>query len=169
MKKPDYPSKEGNERQLLDEHLRFARDTLVYKASGLADYLARKRLGKTATSVAGIVKHMINVEKYAFHSHFNGEDCEFDWGGDTPDGDYEIKEDETLEKLLEGYKEASRRSREICAEHDLDDLSVRKGRDGKSVSLRWLCLHLIDEIARHNGHLDIYRELLDGQVDNHQG
>ncbi len=163
--KPKYPPKEGTEKELLESHLQFARDTLIYKASGLSDELGRKRLGKTMTSVLGIVKHMVNVEKSWFQAGFKGEKCEFDWSDEKPDGDFEIGAGETAQTLLDRYRKACRRAREICAEHDVDDLSVKKGGDGKPVPLRWIYLHMIDETARHNGHLDIYRELLDGQVD----
>jgi hypothetical protein len=48
----------------------------------------------------------------------------------------------------------------------LDDLSTKeRPRDGAKPSLRWIYLHMIDETARHAGHLDIYRELLDGAHD----
>jgi hypothetical protein len=44
----------------------------------------------------------------------------------------------------------------------LDDQAKRAVRDGLHVDLRWILLHLTEETARHNGHLDILREMLDG-------
>ena len=164
MDKPRYPSSAGTEQELLESHLQFARDTLIRKATGLSHELGRKRLGKTATSVLGIVKHMVDVEKGWFQGHFRGEDVQFTSSPESPDGDFEIEPHETSEHLLNQYREVCQRSREICAQHKPDDLSVKTRRDGTNTSLRWIYLHMIDETARHNGHLDIYRELLDGQT-----
>jgi hypothetical protein len=43
-------------------------------------------------------------------------------------------------------------------------LAQRQGTDGRSPSLRWILLHLIEEYARHNGHADILRESIDGHT-----
>ena len=163
---PRYPADNSDERRLLDAHLDFCRATMRYKFDGLTDELGKKRLGKTATSMLGVLKHMLNVEMWWFHYHFAGEECDFAWVDENPDGDFEIEPHETTEFLLAEYEKACQKSREICANaENLFDLSVRKRRNGKKVSLRWIYLHMIDETARHNGHLDIYRELLDGKVD----
>jgi hypothetical protein len=52
-------------------------------------------------------------------------------------------------------------SRENAAGHDLDDTGLRRG---EAVSLRWIYNHMIEEYARHNGHADLLRELVDGAV-----
>jgi hypothetical protein len=52
-------------------------------------------------------------------------------------------------------------SRRTAADHDLDDTGLRHG---EPCSLRWIYLHMIEEYARHNGHADLIRELIDGQV-----
>jgi hypothetical protein len=52
-------------------------------------------------------------------------------------------------------------SRAAAAQHDLDDEGIRRG---QPVSLRWIYVHMIEEYARHNGHADLIRELVDGQV-----
>ncbi|MBV9410852.1 MAG: DUF664 domain-containing protein, partial [Acidimicrobiia bacterium] len=52
-------------------------------------------------------------------------------------------------------------SRAAAAQFDLDHTGVRRGED---VSLRWIYNHMIEEYARHNGHADLIRELVDGQV-----
>ena len=53
------------------------------------------------------------------------------------------------------------RSRGVAAQHGLDDTGVRRG---ASFSLRWIYVHMIEEYARHNGHADLIRELVDGEV-----
>jgi hypothetical protein len=67
-----------------------------------------------------------------------------------------------LDELLADYAADAARHRETVAAHSLDDLAERPIRDGRRMNLRWILLHLIEETARHNGHLDILRELADG-------
>lgn len=165
--KPKYPADSSDERVLLEKHLDFCRDTVVHKVEGLSEDLARKRLGRTPSSVLGIVKHLENVERAWFLHTFAGkEDCKFDWSEENPDGEFEVAPDDTVESLLERYKVACQESRDICAQYGLDDQATRKSNDGSQRSLRWIYLHMIEETARHNGQLDIYRELLDGVVDS---
>ena len=160
----DSPQSAGTEQELLESHLQFARDTLIRKATGLSHELGRKRLGKTATSVLGIVKHMVDIEKIWFQLHFKGEQCQLYLDPENDDSHFEIKPHETAEHLLDEYRKACLRASQICAQHKLDDLSALSWDDGTRQSLRWIYLHMLDETARHNGHLDIYRELLDGQT-----
>jgi hypothetical protein len=63
---------------------------------------------------------------------------------------------------LEGYIKACENSRQVCVGKSLDELGTEpRPRDDAKPSLRWIYLHMIDETARHAGHLDIYRELID--------
>lgn len=66
-----------------------------------------------------------------------------------------------LSELLADYESACGRSRAIAAAHNLDAPSQRD-LDGRPFTLRYAMLHVIEETARHNGHLDILRELADG-------
>jgi hypothetical protein len=52
-------------------------------------------------------------------------------------------------------------SRAVAASHQLDDTGTRHG---EPCSLRWIYVHMIEEYARHNGHADLIRELVDGEV-----
>jgi hypothetical protein len=52
-------------------------------------------------------------------------------------------------------------SRAAAARHDLDDTGTRHG---LPCSLRWIYTHMVEEYARHNGHADLIRELVDGSV-----
>jgi hypothetical protein len=68
----------------------------------------------------------------------------------------------SLSRLLDEYDAQCARSREIVAGHGFDDLEVWAPEGLELVSLRWIATHLIEEIARHLGHLDALRELTDG-------
>jgi uncharacterized protein DUF664 len=62
--------------------------------------------------------------------------------------------------LLDAYaREASRCDAVTEAASSLDDVSASRG-----TSLRWIIVHLIEETARQLGHLDLLRELADGEV-----
>jgi hypothetical protein len=54
---------------------------------------------------------------------------------------------------------------DVLATDGLDALSVKQSRRGEGLfSLRWILLHMLEEYARHNGHADLLRESIDGQV-----
>ena len=165
MTKPKYPSVEGSERELLENHLEHNRLAVRHKVEGLTRELATKRLGVTPTSAAGIVKHLTEVEGWWFRRFLNGEEWTGNSTEENPDGEFDILPGENVDSLLDGYEKACAVSREICSHFQLDDLSKRARSNGTSPTLRWIYLHMIEEIARHNGHLDIYRELLDGATD----
>jgi len=59
------------------------------------------------------------------------------------------------------WQQECARSREHAARHALDDTGLRRGAE---VSLRWIYVHMIEEYARHNGHADLIREMVDGAV-----
>lgn len=68
----------------------------------------------------------------------------------------------SLDRLLDEYDRQCERSREIVAGHQLDELEAHAPEGIELVSLRWIITHLIEETARHLGHLDAMRELIDG-------
>jgi len=166
MDKPTYPAGVGAERALLEKHLEFCRDTVVYKVTGLSNELGRKRLGKTRTSAFGVLKHLTDLEMWWFQENLAGLKPDYIAPADDYEAHFEVSPDETADQLIAAYKAACQQSRDICAKFKLDDRAAPGGRSGLRPMLRWIYLHMIDEIARHNGHLDIYRELLDGQVDS---
>ncbi len=159
----------GTERELLEAHLDDNRATVVRKISGLPWDLATRRLGSSPTSVAGIVKHLIDVERWWFLCNLAGEEWQSTWSTDeNPDGEFDLVEGESVESLIAEYELACAESRVIAARFALDDQCVRRHHSrGSRPSLRWLYIHMIEELARHNGHLDIYRELLDGTTDRY--
>ena len=167
MHTPRYPLSVGTERELLEQHLEFCRQTIIYKITGITKDNGVKRLGPTSTSVLGILRHLTEVEYGWFHINFAGlEYNEGRYNDANPNGDFEILESDTVESLLEGYIKACENSRKVCVGKSLDELGTEpRPRDDAKPSLRWIYLHMIDETARHAGHLDIYRELIDGAHD----
>jgi uncharacterized damage-inducible protein DinB len=156
----------GSERHILEAHLDANRATVVRKVVGLSWEQATVRLGPTPTSAAGILKHLIDVERWWFRRNLAGEDgVPFTWTDDEPDLEFEMGPDDTVATLVAGYERACAESRDVAAGYELTDRLRRSGPGQPLSSLRWVYVHMIEEVARHNGHLDIYRELLDGTTD----
>ena len=158
----------GSERELLEGHLDGNRSEALRKGSGLDWDLAARRLGPSATSVAGVLKHLIDVERWWFRHYLEGEEDVPRHGRDkSPNGPFDLDAEDDLDTLVTTYIMACADSRAITARHDLSDRTTREVPWlGRHPSVRWILMHMIEETARHNGHLDIYRELLDGQVDD---
>ena len=77
------------------------------------------------------------------------------------DRSWELAPDDTVSSVVAELEQAVARSKDIAAQHDLDD-EVHHEVIG-TVSLRWIYLHMIEEVARHAGHADVLREQLDGK------
>ena len=163
MDAPLYPNSIGTERELLDAHLEFCRETILHSVSGITKEDGVKRLGPTATSVLGVLRHVTEDEHWWFQDRFAGIPyTDFRSSDEEPDGEFRIREEDTVESLIEGFKKACENSRQLVKDRSLDDLAAHaRPRDNKQPSLRWVYLHMIDELARHSGHLQIYRELID--------
>jgi Protein of unknown function (DUF664) len=115
----------------------------------------------SGTSLLGLVKHLTETEHGWFVNEFAraGEPPPFEREGD-PDAGFRIEADETAASVTAGYLRMCARSRRVVAGASLDQ-TVPHPRRG-TVDLRWILVHMIEETARHNGHADILRELLDG-------
>lgn len=153
----------ADERTALSGCLDFLRATVVMKVVGLDDSAASSRPVRSAMSPLGVVKHLTQVEQAWFAQRLDGtgETLMFSTS-EHPDADFRIEPGETVESVIASYREACERSRRILARHNLDD-RFDDGR-GESMDARWLVVHMIQETARHAGHLDILREQLDGST-----
>lgn len=153
-----------DERTQLTTFLDYARDTTRTKCQDVSAENARKALlpGSPLMTMSGVVNHLRWVEYYWFQVVLLGEEDLGPWTDEDPDREMRIAVDFPLPQLLDEYAEQSARYRELVAGSDLDRKAQRTIRDGLHVDLRWILLHLTEETARHNGHLDILRELLDG-------
>ncbi|HEX8004266.1 MAG TPA: DinB family protein [Mycobacteriales bacterium] len=163
MDDKDSVRRDADERTTLTQWLDFHRETLVRKVSGLTDEQART--SPVSINLAGLVSHLLYVERFWFTVVVDGqEDADLPWDDDDPDADPDIdwKPTESLDELVRMYREECRRSNEILARHDLDRVIESGPRHGANV--RWVLVHMVEETARHNGHADIVRELLDGET-----
>ncbi|MCX4592228.1 DinB family protein [Streptomyces sp. NBC_01549] len=156
-----------DERTQLTTFLDYARATARAKCEGVSPEHAREAPlpGSPLMTLCGLISHLRWVEHYWFEVVFLGEEDSGPIAAATeedPDPEMRIAVDVLLPQLLDEYEEQSVRHRLLVAGHDLDTTAKRPIRDGRHVDLRWILLHLIEETSRHNGHVDIVRELVDG-------
>jgi uncharacterized damage-inducible protein DinB len=152
------------ERAMLDAWLDFHRLTLLLKCEGLDDAHRQARPVPTSLlSLHGLVRHMAEVERNWFHRVLLREPETPPIWADPAVEDSELVplDDADWAADLAGWQAECEHSRAAAAAHDLDDTGLRRGEE---VSLRWIYVHMIEEYARHNGHADLIRELVDGAV-----
>lgn len=156
------PPEDADERGTLTGLLDFLRSTVELKLTGLTEQQAFARpISPSALTPAGVVKHLTGVERFWFAIDFAGQDVEWPWSDEDPHGCFPISPDDTVAGLLEAYRAECARSREIIAGASFDDVARS---DGMTFTLRYAMAHLIEETARHLGHLDLLRESTDGAV-----
>jgi uncharacterized damage-inducible protein DinB len=145
---------------MLGGWLDWQRATVRLKCVGLSDEQARLAPlpSSPRMTVATVVAHLRWVELAWFEVSFLGQR---ELAIDDP-LELEDPPSASLERLLSEYETQCARSNEIVAATQLDDLEAWAPAGLELVSLRWIVTHLIEETARHLGHLDALRELIDG-------
>lgn len=153
-----------DERSTLNAMLDYARATVRAKCEGISEEKARHTPLPTSPlmTISGLVSHVRWVEYSWFEVVFRGHENRGPWTDEDPDREMRIAVNVPLAELLDDYDAQSERYRRLVAGTDLDSRSQRTMREGQTVTLRFVLLHLIEEISRHNGHLDILREMADG-------
>jgi uncharacterized damage-inducible protein DinB len=163
-RRPD-PPLAAPEREMLEAWLEFHRTTLLIKCEGLSDDdRTRRPVATSLMSLHGLVRHMADVERSWFQRTLRSslEPVPLFWSREQPEGDWEGAVGADWEADLATWQAECETSRRIAGDHSLDD--VGEARDGRRVSLRWIYVHMIEEYARHNGHADLIREMVDGSV-----
>lgn len=166
------PPPAASEVDTLLGYLDYQRATLEWKTRGLGGEGLAATTAKSSMTLGGILKHMAWVEDHWFsvflHDQPRAEpwasvdwqaDQNWEWNSaarDTP---------EELRALWSRFVGASRSCvADALATGGLDQLARRKWDNGESPSLRWIIMHMVEEYARHNGHADLLRESIDGEV-----
>lgn len=155
-----------DDRTVLTTMLDYARDTVHVKCAGLSDDGARAAPlpGSPLMTISGLVSHLRWVEYHWIEEVALGlPGGAAPWTDDDPDREFRIAVEIPLPRLLADYRAACTRHSGLIAGLDLDAPS--RGTlpwRAEPLTLRWILHHLIEETARHNGHLDILRELADG-------
>lgn len=155
---------DGDERSILIGWLAFHRNALEAKCAGLdAAQLVTRSVPPSPLSLLGLVRHLTEMERvYAVWALGTKADLTWVWGEYTDDGpEWDIDVDESMaeESLAAWARERGAADERIQQHSGLESIGA-----GNGYSLRWNLQKLIGEYARHNGHADLIRERIDGQV-----
>jgi uncharacterized damage-inducible protein DinB len=155
----------GDEKTSLRIALQRHRDVVLWKIEGLDDDQLRRQMTPSGTSLLGLVKHLAAVEYSWFGTTFGRETEPLPFDEQDPEADLRITPDEATADVVDFYKRAWRASDQAIDEIGLDELGTAWW--GDQVSMRWVLIHELEETARHVGHMDILRELIDGATGDH--
>jgi uncharacterized damage-inducible protein DinB len=156
----------GAEKESLKVSLDRHRDTVLWKLEGLGDDDLRRSMVPSGTSLLGLVKHLAAVEYGWFCDTFGREIEPLPFDDDDPDADLRVRPEETTEDILAFYGRARAAADQAIDELDVEDTGTAWF--GEAVTMRWVLIHMIEETARHAGHVDILRELIDGMAGDHR-
>ena len=146
----------GQERETLQALIQYQRESIVRKVEGVDEDAARRELVGTATTLLWLIKHLTMAETLWFVHRFAGEPAEV-VPNDT------VQPNDTVKRAVDAYRATWVRVDAIIAAASLDDWCREVG-DASPVNLRWVLMHMLEETARHAGHADILRELIDGDT-----
>lgn len=157
------PPMAADERTMLTSWLDWHRATVGAKCAGLSPQLSSAAPLPTSpmTTIGGIVSHLRWVEAFWFETVMLDQPDRAPYSQEDPDAEWRVGSTRPLDELLDEYETQCRRSREITAKLELGNSSRSLPGLGRP-TLRWVLVHMIEETARHNGHLDVLRELADG-------
>ncbi|MCW2809719.1 MAG: DinB family protein [Friedmanniella sp.] len=145
------------ERAVLEGMLDTQREQIAALLEGLDETAARARLVPSLTTPLGLVKHATFVEKVWFHSRVAGVPRAELGLPDTVDESFVLAPTDTVSSVRAGFLAACETSRTVAAGHDLDEeFPWHHG----PVTVRYIYVHVIAELARHAGHGDILVEQL---------
>jgi hypothetical protein len=150
------PLNDASERDTALAFLGFVRSCVLKKLDGLDDEQLTQRLVVSETTLLGLVRHLADSERYWFG---------YTVAGDDRFGEVEfpmsIEPGRTSAEVIDDYRAAIAESDAHLADRSFDDLTEREVHEGPQ-TVRWVVAHMTGETARHAGHADILRELIDG-------
>jgi uncharacterized damage-inducible protein DinB len=154
-------------RTLLAEYLDYYRNAVLRKLDGMSESALRESRLPSGWTPLGLLRHLTYMERRWFCWGFLAEPIDDPWGGGPPGSDWQVPETATGDDLIAAFAAQAERSREIVAAADLETVSAVSGRFsefGDRPTLVWILFHVLQEYARHAGHLDVARELADGAL-----
>lgn len=164
-------------KETLMRYLQTQRDALLWKLAGLGELDMRRPLVPSATNLLGLIKHMAGVEYGYFGETFGRPSPEpMPWEG-VPEDQLETNYDmwatagESSAWIVDFYRRAQAHANATIEELDLDDIGAVPWwpEERRQVPLHLVITHVIAETARHAGHADIVRELIDGEIGLREG
>ena len=158
------------ERVALLRYLAAQRVAVLAVVDGLDEVSLRRSVVPSGWTSLGLLEHLGHAERFWAQAVLAGEVAALPWNGE-PEGEWDpgaalISAHETAE-VIAFYRDQCARTDAVVAGLELDDRPPgvhRADLPARVADVREVLLHLIEETARHAGHLDIARELLDGRT-----
>jgi uncharacterized damage-inducible protein DinB len=157
------PASTPDLRGLLLSYLDYYRAVIIAKVDGLERADLQRTKVPSGWTPAGLVNHLVNVERRWVRWGFMAEQVTEPWA--DREGTGWVSPDLSATELAALLEDAGQRTRAVVEAHELSEHARTGGRfadPSTAPQLQWILLHLIQEYARHAGHLDIARELIDG-------
>jgi hypothetical protein len=167
MALPEPDRQLGDGKELLLGYLDYYRSAISRKVHGLRQADLRGTRLPSGWSPLELVKHLVYMERRWLEWGFSGRPVEDPWGDRGPDGRWAVDADESVADLIARLHAGGERTRQIVEAASLRDPAATGGRfggDEPPPTLGWILFHVLQEYARHAGHLDVVRELIDGSV-----
>lgn len=155
----------GSRSEVFLRYLDYFREVLVDKLRGMTERELRTSRVPSGWTPLELVTHLTHVERRWLEWGFEGRAVPDPWG-DQRSGRWYVAPEEGLDSLLDRLRAQAAASRAVVEAHDLSEV----GRPGERwegaepATLERVLFHLLQEYARHVGHLDIVTELADGTV-----
>jgi uncharacterized damage-inducible protein DinB len=146
----------GSEREQLEAFLDDNRSELAAVLDGLTEEQARRSLVPSLTTLLGLVKHAAAVERIWFQVSLLGRTRDELGLPEQVDDSFRLAAGDSIASVAADFAAACQESRAAAAGYGLDDLVLHNRRG--PLTLRWVYVHMIEELARHAGHADILRE-----------
>ena len=161
---PEPAADTADPRELFGRYLRYYRETVLDKLFALdAEEQRTSRLPSGWTPLQ-LVHHLAFMERRWFVWGFLAEDVAQPWG-DSAGHKWVVPEAVGAEEVAALLRDAGARTEAVLADHGLDETGADGGRFGEQApTLAWICFHVLQEYARHAGHLDIAVELAGGPL-----
>lgn len=165
----DFPSTRDGRTdagELFVTYLDYFRATVAEKVSGLDEADLRGARLPSGWSPLELVHHLAFMERRWLQWGFLGRDVADPWGDQGPDGRWHVPPELGVDDVLARLHAEGTRTTAIVREHRLDEVGQPTGRfqGSEPPTLGRILFHVLQEHARHAGHLDVARELVDGTV-----
>ena len=162
---PEPTAPRGSQAEVFLGYLEYFRSVVVDRLEGLSDAELRTSRLPSGWAPLELLQHLIHVERRWLVWGFEGEPVADPWA-DERDGRWYVPPETTMADLVAALQEQAARTRAIVEAHDLSDVGQpgERWRGAPPATLERVLFHLVQEYARHAGHLDVVRELLDGRT-----
>jgi hypothetical protein len=158
-----WPGPDAEVPEAIMAFFEFLHTTCVNKVAGLSEEQARTAPVSTSSAVSplGLIKHLTAVQRQHFQRHVGGSSLPLLWSHEDTTMDFRVGPDETIESVVAAFDAEWGRSRSTLAAADWDAAVIAYERP---VRVGRLVVDVLQETARHVGHLDVVRELIDGST-----